>query len=304
MFFFLATISSTHKYEKNEINTNSYVVAYAYYLSGNNWSYTTDYRNNAYSVRCVSDAADTCPRGTYKNGSTCSSCSSKFPNCSVCNSNECFECSTGYEKHFVKKTCVPSIENAIAIENIYITKFNMGDKNLPIPSTVTTLAAGSGNCTTSKCCWRGSTGDSSYCDSNNGGYSGCTRTVCNYAAAQEICAQYTAGGKTWRLPSYTEMNNWYFYSAGSGVDGLQLCNNNNNNIIIGGSGSGYANCKSENACKGAYNSYCNPAYLWASDVVSNNYNYAYCYYLSGSSWDYSSSYRSSAYSVRCVADLD
>ena len=282
----------------NEINTNSYVKAYAYYLSGSDWSYTSKYRNSAYSVRCVSDAADTCPRGTYKNGSTCSSCSSKFPNCSVCNSNECFECSTGYEKHFVKKTCVPSIENAIAIENIYITKFNMGDNGLPIPSTVTTLATGSGNCTTTKCCWKGRTAYIDYCDSNNGGYSGCTRTVCNYAAAQEICAQYTAGGKTWRLPSYTEMNNWYFYSAGSGVDGLQLCSDTSS------SSSDWARCDDGGGCNGSYNGSCYPGNLWTSDAVSNNYSLAYYYYLNGSSWRYSSSYRSNAYSVRCVADLD
>ena len=72
-----------------------------------------------------------------------------------------------------------------------MTKYNIGDKNeLPIPSSVKVVAPGT-SCTssgTSMCCWSGGKTAGS-CNSANGDYSGCNRTMCDWRAANESCSK-------------------------------------------------------------------------------------------------------------------
>ena len=138
----------------------------------------------------------------------------------------------------------------------------MGDKaSLPIPSSVTMLTAGSSAdaCESGKCCWKGTTANTSYCDGNNGGYNGCTRTVCNWNAAQEICARFDLNGESWRLPTKTEMNGWNAHSLGIGAEGLQLCSNTSS------TNQNYARCYRASNCYGAYQKGSFPAYIWSNE---------------------------------------
>jgi len=79
--------------------------------------------------------------------------------------------------------------------------------------------------TTKFCCWSGTT--STECNSNNGSYSGCTRTVCDWRAANEYCSKLTYLGKFWRLPTSnewasigTKLSN---ISIEKGTEGIMLC---------------------------------------------------------------------------------
>ena len=195
----------------------------------------------------------------------------------------------------------------------------MGDGGLPIPPSVTVVDISTGsNCTSEKCCWQGKT--SKTCQdkntSNNGGYSGCTRTVCNYAAANEICAKYTAGGKTWRLPKNSEMANWYNYTIALGAAGPQICIDYNVQGTCSGLGNptqntdyGITKCSSGATCKGGLSDTCNSPYIWAQ----NGYYGLLTRYTSGSwfaceinnSWQYSGTRdKTYAQSVRCVTAIE
>ena len=258
--------------------SGNYFYVYTYYLSGVNWTSNNSFIGGyAASVRCVASASD-CPRGQYQNGASCSSCSSKFNHCATCDSSKCFACVGGYELHPYNNKCYKVIEDAVPVDDLYVTKFNMGDGGLPIPSNVYG-------------CKRGTTADTSTCQnsntSNNGGYSGCTRTVCDWNSAYEICKNYTAGGKTWRLPNQSEMTNWYKYTISLGAAGPQLCQDSSSTSAPA------TNCW--------YSPYY-PGCIW-----NQEYNAANAYYskLSGTSWRYSGNTSKSGnyYSVRCVSEI-
>ena len=276
---------------------NSYnsLNAYYYHLDGSSWNYSYTYNRYPASVRCVAQESNTCPAGTYKSNNDCLDCSNKYPNCSLCDDQLCHLCQSGYEFHRGTGKCVKSLENALPVDNFYVTKYNMGDNGLPIPSTVTILPI-NGTCTSIKCCWQGRTANSSYCDAFYNGYSGCNRTVCNFEAAKEICSQYTAGNKTWRLPKYSEMKNWYqTYSANyADIYGLQLCSYTSSTSY------NWPRCYSQYGCKGTYSDNCYPSYIWTQNTY--NINSAYYYYLDSSSWNYSYTYNLEALSVRCITD--
>jgi len=233
-------------------------------------------------------------------------------NCKTCdpNTNLCIECEEGYELKEgvceIKSPCedVDCGELAMCIEvsntkGLCVTKYNIGDKEeFPIPITVSKVTYTS--CNSSKCCWTGTTSDD--CNSYNGGYNGCTRTVCTWGAAQELCSQLTYMNKTWRLMTNDEMialknlgvKN---ISKGKGVNGLQLCDLNYD--------SSSARCNYSSRCTNSttsYATYCYPSLVWGE-----SYNSSTGYTLELSSGSLISEGKKPFYqglSVRCASDLD
>lgn len=181
----------------------------------------------------------------------------------------------------------------IALSKICIAKFNAGESGgLPIPEGLMTII--STNATSSnkyeKSCRKGTTTDSKNCDSANGGYNGCNRTLCTYAAAEKICKYHG-----WRLPTRNKMSSFGTYSTGKGSAGLQLCDNT----------SGYSNAQCSlgvNKCRGSYNNCCYPYHVWSGDTYSNSAQ-RYAFKLTKGGWSSYIYSTQSAYSVRCVRDL-
>ena len=196
-------------------------------------------------------------------------------------------------------TCHPCLNGVCKINNLFVTQYNLGDStgdsavlasagvNVVAPS----VACGASKDYSTKCCWQGATSGTS-CDAQNGYYSGCNRTVCNWAAANAICENYKKDGRTWRLPTSREISNWGTYSIGLGDGGLMLCSN------TAGYKSAYCG---EPTCKGAYKGQCYPNTVWSSTFVKDNYISRR--YLDKGSWTSNSDYPNScAFSVRCVAN--
>ena len=266
----------------------------------------------------------TCEAGYYKNGNSCYKCNSAITGCSECSSSsECIACdaSTGYYKS--GNTCATcpsgyhinssgtgceedwscSGDKFMQIGNLCVTKYNPGDGGISIPSSagVTIATAGNSSSTcgsssdyTTKCCWQGTTSTS--CDANNGGYSGCTRTVCNWNAANAICSNLTLGGKTWRLPTNSEMQNWgtvYGYSRGKGSNGLMLCDTDSYHLS--------ALCDSSYNCYGAFDDDCVPYQVWSSETIGSKS--AYFFSQDGGNWWLHIESPSFAFSFRCVTEL-
>ena len=176
-----------------------------------------------------------------------------------------------------------------------VTRKNMGDSTaLAIPSGVNVVSTGT-SCSPSAsnfCCWKGTTSGTD-CDNNGGGaYSGCNRTVCDGYAARYICSNFTAGGRTWRLATSSEMSNWATNSKGLGVNGLQLCDRY--------SGYSSAYCNGSSSSPGSYNDYCFPGSVWSGAV---NGSTAYSYNLNSGSWSQYNRSRRYPFSVRCVTEL-
>lgn len=131
-------------------------------------------------------------------------------------------------------------------------------------------------------------------------YNGCTRTVCNWWAANTICAvNLSKNGQKWHLPtpiqqdalrSQYKNNSEYRRNVR-----LQLCNWN-----IAGYGFPVASCHTgSNLCRGSYNGYCYPHELWGSSSSSNGHQVSvYDYNISWIEFDLSH-----ARSVRCVMDI-
>ena len=192
--------------------------------------------------------------------------------------------------------------NFLKVDKLCVTKRNFGDAvdvDIPAGAGVTIVSVGStcGSATnyTSKCCWQGTTSGAD-CDDANGSYSGCSRTVCTWAAASEICAMYNHGGKTWRLPTLAEAAVWGNKTFSIGVldYGLMLCDDKEGKLS--------ARCDEAATCLGARSDDCLPNRIWTNK--QGNTSTAASYYLTGGDWrTSSSSYRSAAYSVRCVTEL-
>ena len=247
---------------------------------------------------CTATACSACSGSYILSNGSCTTCSAKFgSSCTACNSTKCTTCANGY--HLSGSTCVADFScsgsDFMKIGSLCVTRKNMGDSTaLRIPSGVT-VANVNQTCNSSssnKCCWQGKTAD--YCDNENGGaYDGCRRTVCDWYAANYICKNFTAGGRTWRLATSSEMSNWATNSKGLGVNGLQLCDR--------WSGYSSAYCDNSYSCPGSCYDICNPRLVWSGTV--NGSSNAYNYYLDSGSWGQNSSYRTYAFSVRCVTDL-
>jgi len=200
-------------------------------------------------------------------------------------------------------------------KDLCMMKFNAGDdafnyftslgetelaneaKILALPTTIKATPAGS-SCSPSssnKCCWYGQTVTS--CDSANGGYSGCNRTVCDWRAANEYCSKLTYLGKTWRLATGNELaslgTQLNTVSLGQGINGLMLCD----------SAAGYssARCYHSDNIRCASSGTCYPYSLWSSNTTGEK---AYDYPLgTGSIYVPHTNSFSLALSVRCVSDL-
>ncbi len=245
-----------------------------------------------------------CDIGYYLNSSNkCSKCT--ISNCARCDKNgTCLACNSDYYLSDDKKSCLPndgkfncSDSNFMRIGNLCITRKNMGDSTtLKIPSSVITVEASGDYCysQTEKCCWKGTTSNS--CDSVNGNYSGCNRTVCNYSAAQEICAKFNYAGKTWRLATKQEADTWGDFNFNFLNNGLMLCGAAANTGI-------YTRCDFNYNCKGANSSNkCIAHYTWLADLSGLTKAYYLTNYYGNISIS-ATSYLDSA-SVRCVTEMD
>ena len=164
---------------------------------------------------------------------------------------------------------IPAEYNGSGGKNTCVTKYNVGDTNGPtIASSTTTVTAGSGSCSANECCWRGTTSNGCTASGSWSGhstsYSGCTRTVCTWAAANASCQSWAPNGTSagdWRLPTQNEMKGWANnierVSTYLGSDGLQLCD--------GGSAYGTVRCNNyPYHCSGADSGHCGPDVVWSS----------------------------------------
>ncbi len=295
-------------------------------LAGGNWNVSyTNGTGNGLSVRCVASidmgsCADrfglNCTDCTTTGCTGCSEgyalvdnlcvlkpvCKDVFgESCAECSYFSCTLCEDGYK--FVDGQClVPTcpantIKITVSGKDLCVTQYNMGDKTeFPVNafSGVTVVPTNS-NCSAYACCWQGQT--ASPCNSDNGGYSGCNRTVCTQYAAEIICDNLNYGGMTWRLPTKAELAGFDpdTYSKNLGTSGLMLCDYD--------SGYGSAQCNGYSVCVGDSSDICRPDKVWSSTLYYSWSGNAYNYYLDSGSWSETFSYGKYASSVRCVSEL-
>lgn len=192
---------------------------------------------------------------------------------------------------------------------VCVTKWNMGDNGLPLVG-VQVLSVGQ-TCTDSgNCCWKGQTANSSKCTSGKNGnskYSGCTRTSCQWKAANNACRYYAPDGTTvgsWRLPTKEEllgwMNNLDTLNKYKGEDGLQLCDYES-------SAYGMDQCRERgNSCYGTDDAdVCRAHYVLTSNAgTSANSHYAMCinYGAMCANGNYTAFPDLGATTARCVLD--
>ena len=200
---------------------------------------------------------------------------------------------------------IPAEYNGSGGKNTCVTKYNVGDTYGPtIAISTATVTAGSGalsgSCNANECCWRGTTSNNCTTSGSWSGhlsiYSGCTRTVCTWYAANTSCQSWAPNGTSagdWRLPTQNEMKGWANnierVSAYYGSDGLQLCGS-------GSSSYGSVECTYTNRCGGTGNGVCYPGSVWSSPS-------GYGFYLGSGSFYGPYSYNAhGAFSARCVLE--
>lgn len=245
---------------------------------------------------CTCESTLDCGTGQTANSSN-SGCCVNIDNCDSYNTScNCTLCEDGSTP--VNNKCDwCSGENFVRIGNLCTTKKNMGDSPvLTLPDTINITQANnsSSTCAPSQnhfCCWRGETANPNYCDISYGGYTGCSRTVCDWWAANEICSKYNYKGYKWRLPISAEMSEWDNYAAGRGSNALWLCHSQYGNY-------GVAFCN-EGTCYGALTNKCWPNGNWNSTLTGLNAGY---YSHNAGNFVGGSGNKISAYSVRCVTD--
>ena len=266
--------------------------AYAYSLYKGVWSQETDiYRNSAASVRCVSEPG-------------VATCADKFgAGCTSCTSGSCSACTSGYILKNGKCEVPTFPDYTVLVESngkkLYVTQYNMGDKTVfPVNiSGVTVVGTYYTECSDNACCWYGET--TRDCDSINGDYGGCNRTVCTQYAAEIICNNLNYGGRSWRLSTKDELAglNLATYSRNKGTSGLMFCDR------YSGYGSAYCGIGSS-YCEGAYNSSysdgCDICYVWSSTYSGS---YVYRQELRRGYWNSWTESKRAAASVRCVSEL-
>ena len=200
---------------------------------------------------------------------------------------------------------IPAAYNGSGGKNLCVTKYNVGDTNGPdIASSVKTVNTGGSSCSANECCWKGTTSSSCTASGSWSGhstsYSGCTRTVCTWYAANSSCQAWAPSGTSsgdWRLPKQSEMQGWANniskVSTYLGTDGLQLCDG-----LYSSYGSVYCN-NHYYRCYGASSNLCYPNDVWSATHGGSNY-YSYSLY-SGCFTSGTSSARY-ALSARCVLE--
>jgi len=256
---------------------------------------------------CNATECTKCETGYYGSGLSCKQCS--ITNCANCTPDgKCGSCNKGYHLSDNLLSCEADngvfecsdsnfMQVVINGKKLCITRKNMGDtKVLTIPSTVTVVEADEYCYTSSdnsKCCWSGAT--STACDDENGGYSGCNRTVCEWNAGKEICDKYTYGGLKWRMPTYAELAYFAKFSQNLGANGLQLCD-----PVSSGYYSAY--CRDQGHCLGAYSNHCYASRIYSSEETSATG--ARRYYMSGGNWNNGADVKTFGFSVRCVTEME
>ena len=271
------------------------------------WKKTSWNKNNTMTNLCT---IDSCSKGYYKKDNACHSCSSKFgENCVECTESACTACASGYTLQNGKcsascstfgdkcKSCTPegctecedgyallegkcvkksnssntiSLYDYIGLRYFKVQKVNAGDEGgLPIPTDKVKICyAGE------PCSYGGSTPTCWVSKGNNTGSpctgNGCTRTVCNYDAAEEICSAYGL-----RMITTTEVRSFnylggqmdayngffdYFLAPydGTRTYGLRLCSMDGSDRFVD-------ECYATYNCKGADKNVCWPALVWVKD---------------------------------------
>ena len=223
--------------------------------------------------------------------------------------------------------CVPLSENRA----VCMTKYNIGPdaynalgtteaKELDLVTTYTTygLINLSQSCIATcgqddKCCWTYNTGEMlSYAgDASNyaSNYPMMNRTVCSYPAADQMCSELSYKGKTWRLPTSTEIQSAFETYNGLSKktsNNLMLCDSSPNDLYMSG-GSYYTEsyyCKPTTDCALNADSICAINALWLKDVgaYSPGYQANYMASLQEGSWSSSLSRVNNGASVRCISD--
>lgn len=161
------------------------------------------------------------------------------------------------------------------------------------------------------CCWSGATGT----HGGNMQYQGASRGVCQYLAAEKLCASYKPtptdstkyGTGVWRLPTKEELGSMALYlmasseispfiskylDAGS-TGGVQLCDASTSSF-------GSNQCKNIKKCPGAASEgTCQPGMIWTATPNGTNVHFAY-QLTNGIFKLISDRNNSAALSVRCV----
>ncbi len=193
------------------------------------------------------------------------------------------------------------------VKPICVTKYNVGDNvgsgGVPIAGDVQKLNVGQTCTDIGNCCWKGHTASTTSGEcTDDGNYSGCTRTVCNWKAANTSCNSYAPIGTIpgmWRLPKTEEMDGWAnnisSLNHNKGKEGLMLCD-------YLSSVSGSVRCHYLRAgCPASASNYCHPCNIWSSKETETSGVY-FIYVLNKGVFyplQYSHTY---AYSTRCVLD--
>lgn len=192
-----------------------------------------------------------------------------------------------------------------------VTKANVGDTSYggpPVKNVGGITVVGSSTTCGSygddsiKCCWTGSNGNTCSSAKDGSRYSGCSRTVCTWYAANAACKNfaptYNTKGK-WRLPTTGEVSSWgaTFDTVNNGNDGLRLCGQGtyyyDSKFAICDLGTISSYCKIGND---SYSGQCQPDTLWADGA---NYFWLINDQINDS---YNSSSETVARSARCVLD--
>ena len=252
----------------------------------------------SYSSTTGASSCIKCSAGYYSNqgAASCTKCSTKYPNCKTCNNTQCIECETNYKLSDDKQKCekkdcpAKTIKIPTLSGDICVTQYNMGDQS-EFPLTGVSVVSVNSKCSGSACCWQGRTAEG--CDSANGGYSGCNRTLCTHYGAQRACANLHYDNRSWRLPTNDEVVSFASYSINKGASGLMLCD------IRQGYGSAWCDLNTS-ACTGSTYNHCEASYVWSNNVSGDN---AYFCRLNSGSWNLSSYPKTFTRSVRCVTEL-
>ncbi len=268
---------------------------------------------------CVACSGNTYQSNDNYSGTSCYSCGSNSAansshtgcystceNASSCSSNQTYDgCHCVAKQEEDKGPCAKY--DAILVQSgstkFCMKKYNAGDGGGSIEGISTGQQTQKKNgkyvTYTDMHCWVGTT--ASPCTSSN--YSGCTRTVCNWYAANHVCSVVLNrnNGENWRLPASSELNaikdQYNNVSKNQGTNGLQLCKAVNNGI----NNDGYQCMPGVDICRGSSSGDCWPSALWglsrtSSSVWSINIGDTI---NSASSGDP----KNGAYSVRCVKPL-
>ena len=227
-------------------------------------------------------------------------------NCLNCDARTgmCITCKENYElKNGICKNmgCGDLAVKVLLSGSYYcLTKYNIGDiAGLNLPSSGITLVSVGSACSYS-CCFVGATGSPAKCNSNNGSYSGCKRTVCDWRAASKICSSLTYLNKTWNLPT---SNQWTLISqqmdsisTGQGDNGIMLCD-----YYVGSTSITSCPFEMYNMGNNVYY-YMYPHDVWSNDAAGDAVAYAFRQ-TNGALSGPTLRGKDMRFSVRCIAPL-